>query len=161
MQTENTTNGSQRQQRPQLTPKTKGLLVALPFAAECIRRGGIVSEPLGDDARYDLVVDNGHRLFRVQVKTASKVKGSHHRYSFSGRRRNMVYGERAYRVTPYSASDVDCIVTHVEDHWFIYLEPHTFNNNVWINAAKPNDARDNWKALGLQEADVDVADEFV
>jgi len=58
-----------RGSRP-LTLKTKRLLTSLPFAAECIRRGAIVSEPLGDDARYDMIVDSGGRLLRANVKSA-------------------------------------------------------------------------------------------
>jgi hypothetical protein len=46
------------------------MLTVLPFAAECIHRGRIVSEPLGDDARYDVIFDNGKSLLRVQVKAS-------------------------------------------------------------------------------------------
>src|SRR6266700_1470503 len=130
-----------------LTTKTKGLLTALPFAAECIRRGATVSEPLGDDARYDLVVDNDETILRVQVKTASlKSPGV---YYFNGRRRNPRYrspnGDSsgpACHVRAYAAHELDCVVTTVEGHWYFYLEPHQLPNNVHIYSERPNGARD-------------------
>jgi hypothetical protein len=106
---------------------------------------------MGDDARYDLVIDNGNKLCRVQVKTACRVNGSENRYSFGGRRRNNFYGRKGSRVTPYDASEVDYIVTAVKGQWYIYHEPHRLNNNGYINVAKQNPARDNWQALGLPE----------
>jgi len=137
-----------------LTSKTVGLLVALPFASECIGRGAIVSEPFGDDARYDVVVDNGKRLLRVQVKTAClKSPGV---FYFNGRQRSMIYrspngdssGPACY-VTPYAPHEVDCVVTNVLGLWYVYDEPHTFKNNVYIYPDKPDSARSNWSALGL------------
>lgn len=43
-------------------------------AASFFRRGGMVSKPLGVSKGYDLIVDDGDRLVRVQVKTISTSK---------------------------------------------------------------------------------------
>lgn len=48
-----------------------GEIAELRFALEARRRGLMVSKPL-TTARYDLVVDGGGRLSRVQVKAISK-----------------------------------------------------------------------------------------
>ena len=53
---------------PKLTPKSKGALTALAFAYEAGRRGAIISEPIGDDARYDLIIDNRDRLSESRSK---------------------------------------------------------------------------------------------
>lgn len=37
-------------------------------------QGWAVSMPLGDSSRYDLIVDKGNTLYRVQVKTVSTQK---------------------------------------------------------------------------------------
>ena len=44
-------------------------------AAHLLRLGYSVSRPLGDNQRYDLLLDTGTNLFRIQVKTAA-VKSS-------------------------------------------------------------------------------------
>ena len=51
--------------------KIVGTILELEFAAECIRRGAIVSQPFGDNAHYDFLIDNHQRIYRVQVKAAS------------------------------------------------------------------------------------------
>jgi hypothetical protein len=149
------------EQPKKLTPKTVALLTALPFAAECIRQGPIVSEPLGDDARYDIIVDNGQTLVRVQVKAAHRVR--HGVYRFNGRRRNMIYHSPgshvsgpAARITSYAPGEIDCVVTRVLDQWYLYTEPHKFGYNVLIYTEKFDLARANWKAIGLP-VDVQVS----
>jgi PD-(D/E)XK endonuclease len=50
--------------------KSKGDLAELIVAADLARRGYQVSFPYGEDCDYDLIVDRGGRLERVQVKYA-------------------------------------------------------------------------------------------
>ena len=49
----------------------KGLLTELRCAEKFIELGFSVSFPYGNADRYDMLVDTGSRIFRVQVKTAS------------------------------------------------------------------------------------------
>lgn len=48
----------------------------LEVAVALARAGYIVSKPLGDSHRYDLIADDGERLSRVQVKTGRLTSGS-------------------------------------------------------------------------------------
>jgi hypothetical protein len=48
--------------------KTKGDTAELMIAADLARRGYRLAFPYGEDCDYDLVVDRGNRLERVQVK---------------------------------------------------------------------------------------------
>ena len=43
----------------------------LTFMVECMKRGWKVSVPIGEDSRYDVIVDTSKKLSRVQVKTCS------------------------------------------------------------------------------------------
>jgi len=49
--------------------KAIGDLSELEAALALARAGYLVSKPLGDSHRYDLIIDDGERLARVQVKT--------------------------------------------------------------------------------------------
>ena len=144
-----------------LGAKTKGSLTVLLFMYECTRRGAAVAVPIGDDDRYDLIVDNRNWLARVQVKTSSKEKKRRGFY-FSGRRRSVDYipaahigngsvstKRRAFVVRPYLKGEVDLVVTCVQGIWYLYTEPHLFPHNVRVYPDKPNPTRDNWEALGL------------
>ena len=65
--------------------------------AAYIKRGFSVSVPFGNGCAYDLVVDTGSRLYKVQVKTGWKRKGC---LIYKGRRRvkdSTCNGMRSYR----------------------------------------------------------------
>jgi hypothetical protein len=65
-----------------IAPKTKrntkaiGDLSELEVAIALARVGFIVSKPLGDSHRYDLIIDDGRTLSRVQVKTGKLTSGA-------------------------------------------------------------------------------------
>ena len=60
-----------------MNSKSKGNIGEIKVASEFIKWGCIVSFPFGDNARYDLIIDDGDSLKRVQVKYAdSKENGS-------------------------------------------------------------------------------------
>ena len=55
--------------RASRNPKAIGELSEMAAALHLMRAGYDVAQPFGDNARYDLVIDDGARLLRVQVKT--------------------------------------------------------------------------------------------
>lgn len=56
--------------------KAIGDVSELEVALALARSGYIVSKPLGDSHRYDLIIDDGETLSRVQVKTGRLNLGS-------------------------------------------------------------------------------------
>ena len=63
-------------EKPKRNTKAIGDLSELEVAIALARAGYIVSKPLGDSHRYDLVIDDGVTLSRVQVKTGRLHSGS-------------------------------------------------------------------------------------
>lgn len=55
----------------ELTSKQKGNLTELQCLTAFYEQGCHVSLPYGENSRYDMIVDIGGKLIRVQVKTAS------------------------------------------------------------------------------------------
>ena len=53
-----------------MNSKSKGNLGEIKVASEFIKWGCTVSFPFGDNARYDLIIDDGNNLKRVQVTYA-------------------------------------------------------------------------------------------
>jgi hypothetical protein len=53
-----------------------GNYAELRVIADAIRRGYSVSIPYGHETRYDLIIDTGKRLLRVQVKNARLICGA-------------------------------------------------------------------------------------
>lgn len=90
----------------------KGDVACLEVARRAIEKGMIVSRPLQESARYDLVIDDGERLHRVQVKYAdgSPGRGASGAVACELRRQNRSNkgGERRY-----TADEVDAILVYV------------------------------------------------
>jgi hypothetical protein len=56
--------------------KDRGDLAEMQFMTAAASRGFAVSKPYGDNEKYDLIVDVGRRMWRVQVKSSGAM---HHR----------------------------------------------------------------------------------
>lgn len=86
--------------------------------AAYIQAGFLVSIPFGGGAAYDLVVDTGTRLIRVQVKTGWRRNGC---LVYKGRRRikdSAHNGMRSYR-----SDEVDFFAIHFPPTGKIYVVP--------------------------------------
>lgn len=59
-----------------MNSKAKGEISEGHVIAHLLKLGYSVSMPFGDNQRYDLIWDDGERLWRVQVKTARLVNGA-------------------------------------------------------------------------------------
>ena len=78
-----------------------------------IKKGYMVSKPLFENCKYDMVVDDGKSLLRVQVKT-SRHKTEYGKYQVNLRTRG---GNRSGtgQVTRISSEAVDLVFIYLED----------------------------------------------
>jgi hypothetical protein len=94
--------------------KRRGEIAEAMFLAKMAAIGFSVATPWGDSDRYDLIVDTGKRLLRVQVKSAHRVSanagGGYHVRAHGHRRKS------------YRASEIDLLVAYVvpEDAWYVF-----------------------------------------
>jgi len=96
--------------RGPLKTKEKGELAELAFLHKAASLGFGVARPHGDSERYDFIVDNGERFWRVQVKSIfGLVEGV---YRLRG-----THGDKV----PYTAEEIDFLVAYiaVENIWYI------------------------------------------
>src|SRR5213592_1586521 len=54
--------------------KRKGELSEAAFLLKAASLGFGVAKPWGDSERYDFILDNGHRLLRVQIKATDTLR---------------------------------------------------------------------------------------
>ncbi len=97
----------------ELTTKRRGELSELAFVYKAASEGFAVAKPYGDSQRYDFILDNGHRLWRVQIKSSTCL-------------RNGLYRVNACRHTCqgpacYEASEIDFFAAYIipENTWFL------------------------------------------
>jgi hypothetical protein len=92
-------------------PKRKGEMAELVFVLKAISLGFPVSKPYGDSEPYDLIIEDNHRLVRIQVKSA-----------FSTTRRGYSIGLfHRHGTALYLADEIDFIAAYVgpQDAWYI------------------------------------------
>ncbi|MBI4003547.1 MAG: endonuclease [Candidatus Omnitrophica bacterium] len=89
-------------------------------ATELLKRGFRVLRPIGDRLPYDLAIDQGHRLLRIQVKSAwyDSAKGL---YTVDARRTKT--NRRRMLRAPYRRKDFDFAVLYLPDQTVCYIMP--------------------------------------
>ncbi len=101
-----------------LSTHFQGEITELEVAESFLKLGYQVCKPLVSDSRYDFIVDIDHKLYRIQVKTASLSKNEDyiefHTESSHTNTKGTIYHA-------YSAEDVDYFAT-VYNHQ-CYLVP--------------------------------------
>jgi hypothetical protein len=101
-----------------LSSSQKGAAAEAEVAAAAIRCDLVVLRPLCDGGRYDLVVDIGEQLLRVQCKWASR-KGN----VLTARCITSRHTPRGYLRTTYTAEEIDAIALYAPDTDACYLVP--------------------------------------
>jgi hypothetical protein len=139
-----------------MKPKLVGASLGLQFAFEAISRGATVSEPIGDNAPYDFIVEKNGTMFRVQVKSCAPhtQKGG---YLVPTSRRVPVAtaaGKLSSKCVPYNKGDFEALVTLAEDSWYLFDDSILGKNAIYLNptssrAATATAFKDNWKLIGL------------
>jgi len=93
-----------------LSSSHKGAAAEAEITAAAIRLGLVVLRPLCEGARYDLVVDTGDRLLRLQCKWASS-RGN----VLMARCITSRHTPRGYLRSTYSAHEIDAIAAYAPD----------------------------------------------
>lgn len=102
----------------ELTPSQKGAAAEAAIAAVAIRAKLVVLRPLCDGGRYDLVLDTGRHLLRVQCKWATLRGGVVLAHCRTSR-----HTPRGYVRTTYSAGEVDALAAYAAETSRCYLIP--------------------------------------
>jgi hypothetical protein len=127
--------------------KTPGAALCLELAAACMRRGAVVSEPYGDNAPYDLVVEKNGIFKRVQVKV------SHAKGTFNGTKKIPAPSTKKGGVkpssqsVPYTTGSIDVMATQFQGKWYFYNELASLKSQHSVSAGSAEE--DAWSRLGL------------
>lgn len=145
------TSARQRRSYPR-DQKERGEWVELLFMAEAARMGLKVARPHGDSARFDVIVEGGGRLHRVQVKsTLFNRNGCYECLCFWSR----VGAKRMSK--QYTDEQIDFIAAYVvpEDVWFIVPVRELRTKTLYLppkaraKRSKYGKYMDAWEELGV------------
>jgi hypothetical protein len=102
----------------ELTPSQKGAAAEAEIAAAVIRLRLGVLRPLGEGWRYDLAIDIGEKLLRIQCKWASRNGDVIDARCVTNR-----HTPHGYKRTTYKADEIDAIAAYSPDTDRCYLLP--------------------------------------
>ena len=97
------------------TAKERGELAEIAFLYKASNLGFGVAKPYGDSQRYDFILSRGERLWRVQVKSTTRV--SRRGYTVSTHKSSM--GERI----AYTPKEIDILVAYIVPREVYYVIP--------------------------------------
>ncbi|WP_277554345.1 group I intron-associated PD-(D/E)XK endonuclease [Halobaculum limi] len=101
--------------------------------AELKRRGIPVSKPVGDNERYDLIVEAAQELWTLQVKTGSHRDDG---INFRGVSQHTNASGNTYK--PYDG-DVDLFIVYCHELGSMYLVPEAeVGSNMFLRTAEPS-----------------------
>jgi hypothetical protein len=107
-------------------PKRRGEEGELAFMRRAIAEGFAIAKPWGDSERYDFILDNGTRLWRVQVRSTDRE--AHHGFAVH----SYVLVNR--KIAQLTAKDVDVIAAYLvpKDLWYIVPIEACTCKNLWF-----------------------------
>lgn len=88
----------------------KGQIAELKACIKALEKGFIISKPVVD-SRYDLVIDDGEKLWRVQVKYCDNTESNRGTSASVGLRRWA--GSNSKITRNYKASEIDALVVYL------------------------------------------------
>ena len=101
--------------------------------AHCLKRGWSVSKPIGDNQRYDMVLDRGDgKLLKIQTKKGTLINGviviytRSSGYRFDGEGKRILFNEN------YSINDVDFIGSYCNETNKCYLIENKEKSNIYL-----------------------------
>ena len=103
-----------RPRRHRMNTKRRGEISEAALFLKAVTQGFAVAKPWGDNERYDLILDSGERLWRVQLKSTRTLRAGGYDvqpiYSIYG------HGKRGY--TP---DQIDVLIVHIvpRDLWYV------------------------------------------
>ncbi len=91
------------------TPKRLGEVAEAAFLAKAASFGFGVAKPWGDSERYDFILDSGHHLWRVQLKSTGRYAESRYQVKAGGSN------------ATYTRDEIDFLVAYLipENLWYV------------------------------------------
>lgn len=127
----------------------KGRLAVLKVEERAMEKGWISSTPSVETV-YDLILDDGKRLYRVQVKYADGSSGRETGAVSVGLEKRE--GASRFRHGTYSRRDIDAVLAYIPKiDKVLWIGPERFEGkrNIWIRVSRPK----NNQSLGLNRAE--------
>ncbi len=127
--------------------KGTGYILELELALECMKRGAEVSLPIGDNAHYDLLVDNGKKILKVQVKSSSIDQNDSAKYWINTQRKLPTMSSNSgpsSKAVAYAEGAIDVIASKADGVWFFFDEAHLLPSSITVFPSRERNCKNKW-----------------
>ena len=100
-----------------MNTRITGELTELKCQMFCLERGFIVSKPIVDNARYDLLLDYNNKFYRIQIKTSRWMSEEHEGIVFNCKSQHSVAGGN--KIMKYTPEEIDFFMTEFEGEFYL------------------------------------------
>lgn len=98
-----------------MTTKKLGKITEMLCQTELMKLGCSISVPLGDDDRYDFIMDYKGKLYKIQAKTSHETRNNSYEFST----RCVRYNSSGYYSTTYDEKQIDFFSTIIENECYL------------------------------------------
>ena len=117
----------------ELSTQFKGTITELQVASYLLTLGYVVSQPLVQDSKYDLIVDINHKLIRLQVKTARENIKATSGKAITFNCRSTTNNVRECKQRYYSQEDIDYFATYWDKECFLIpVKECSAEKTIWL-----------------------------
>jgi hypothetical protein len=133
-----------------MNPKDKGIISELKIMSKLVSQGIVVSQPYGDNAPYDFIIDINGELLKIQVKTAEKRKNGSIKVPLCKR-----VGAKRLGRELYSDLGIDAVIAYsIEDDQCYFINLHKYKD-VQEFFIRPK------KTIKTNCKNINIAEEFI
>lgn len=108
-----------------MNTRTIGELTELKCQIFCLEKGYIVSKPIVDNARYDLLLDYNGKFYRIQIKTSRWMSKDHEGIIFNCKSQHSISGGN--KIMKYTPDEIDFFMTEFENKFYLVPCENTKN----------------------------------
>lgn len=127
--------------------KGTGYILELELALECMKRGAEVSQPIGDNSHYDLLVDTGTKILKIQVKSSSIDQKDKSKYWINTQRKLPTMSANSgpsSRAVAYALGSIDIIASKADGVWFFFENTHLLPSSVTVFPGREQRCKNKW-----------------
>ena len=97
--------------------RIKGEITEMKCQLFCLEQGYVISKPILDTARYDLLLDYNGKIYRIQIKTSRWMSDEHEGIVFNCKSQHSVAGGN--KIMKYTPDEIDFFMTEFENEFYL------------------------------------------
>ena len=97
--------------------RIKGEITEMKCQLFCLEQGYVISKPILDNARYDLLLDYNSKIYRIQIKTSRWMSDEHEGIVFNCKSQHRI--ANGNKIMKYTPDEIDFFMTEFENEFYL------------------------------------------